>query len=185
MGYSSSFKASWASHFGSEFDTPAVSRQRTSTPASFNWINDDRRTEFRVLIVTRVCLILPLLLSLPAMASTYTVTAAHLTMHVGDPVPPLIFSISDYPGSYASNFIGEPARSTLATSKSPPGNYPIFVSQGSLKSVDPRNHLRFVNGTLKIVPADSIGAQLNYEIAYPLGLFDGPTGHAAILSRRT
>jgi hypothetical protein len=38
--------------------------------------------------MTRVCLILPLLLSLPAMASTYTVTAPHLTMHVGDPVPP-------------------------------------------------------------------------------------------------
>src|ERR1700680_2473657 len=117
-------------------------------------------------------------LSLPAMASTYTVTASHLTMHVGDPVPPLIFNISAYPGSYASNFIGEPARSTLATSTSPAGNYPIIISQGSLKTVDPRDSLRFVNGTLTIIPADSIGAQLTNIITYPPGFFLGDAGHS-------
>jgi hypothetical protein len=114
------------------------------------------------------------------MASTYTVTAPHLTMHAGDPVPPLIFNISAYSGSYASHFCGEPVRSTLATSSSSAGNYPIIISQGSLKTVDPRDSLRFVNGTLTIIPADSIGAQLTNEITYPLGFFDGPTGHSAV-----
>jgi hypothetical protein len=128
----------------------------------------------------RLCYILPFLLPLQVMASTYTVTAPHLTMHVGDPVPPLIFNISAYSGSYATNFSGEPARSTLATSSSPAGNYPIIISQGSLKTVDPRDSLRLVNGTLTIIPADAIGAQLTNMITYPPGFFLGPTGHSAI-----
>src|ERR1700689_3874506 len=107
--------------------------------------------------MTRVCLILLLLFSLPAMGSTYTVTAPHLTMHVGDPIPPLIFSISAYSGSYGSHFIGEPARSTSATSSSPEGNYPIFISKGSLRTLDPADDLRFVNGILTIIPADLMG----------------------------
>lgn len=114
------------------------------------------------------------------MASTYTVTAPHLTMHVGDPMPPLIFSISAYVGGYDSHFSGEPARSTSATSSSLPGDYPIVISQGSLKTVDPKDHLRFVNGILTIIPASAIGAQLSNKITYPLGFLDGPTGHSAI-----
>jgi hypothetical protein len=125
-------------------------------------------------------LILQFLLSFPLMASTYTVTAPHLTMHVGDPVPPLIFSISAYSGSYASHFSGEPTRSTLATSSSSAGNYPIVVSRGSLESVNPGDNLQFVNGTLTVIPSDPIGAHLTNDIAYPLGFFDGPTGHSAI-----
>src|ERR1700730_16835801 len=128
----------------------------------------------------RLWQILPLLLSLPAMASTYTVTAPHLTMHVGDPVPPLIFNISAYSGSYASHFSGEPTRSTLATSSSPVGNYPITILQGSLETVDRGDSLRFVSGILTIIPADPIGAQITNEITYPPGFFDGPRGYSAI-----
>jgi hypothetical protein len=125
-------------------------------------------------------LILQFLLPFQTTASTYTVTAPHLTMHVGDPVPPLVFNISAYSGSYASHFTGEPARSTLATSSSPAGSYPIIIAQGSLKTVGPGDKLRFVNGILEIIPADPIGAQLTNEITYPLGFFNGPTGHSAI-----
>jgi hypothetical protein len=114
------------------------------------------------------------------MASTYTVTAPHLTMDVGDPVPPLIFTISGYTASYASHFSGEPARRTPAISSSRAGNYPIIVSQGSLKTVDGGDSLRFVNGVLTIIPADPIGAHITDNIAYPPGFLNGPAGHSAI-----
>jgi hypothetical protein len=126
------------------------------------------------------CQILQLLMCLPAAATTYTLTAPHLTMHVGDPLPPLIFSVSAYSGSYASHFSGEPARSTLATSSSSPGNYPITISRGSLRTMDREDNLRFVSGTLTIIPADGIGAQLANKITYPPGFFSGPPGHSAI-----
>jgi hypothetical protein len=132
--------------------------------------------------MTRLCQFLTLLLlpSLPAMASTYTVTAPHLTMHVGDPAPPLIFTISAYSGSYASHFTGEPARSSSATSSSLPGDYPIIVSQGSLRAVNRGDSFRFVNSILTIIPADPIGAQLDNQITYPPGFLSGPTRYAAI-----
>src|SRR5690349_14761560 len=75
-----------------------------------------------------VIIILPLIVVFPATAATYAVTAPHLTMHVGDPVPPLIFRVSDYSAKYADNFRGEPIRSTSATPTSLPGNYAITVS---------------------------------------------------------
>ena len=87
----------------------------------------------------RLCQFLLLLSSIPAVAATYTVAAPHLTMHVGDPLPPLIFNISAYTGSYASHFKGVPALSTVATSHSRPGSYPIVVKQGSMASVDGRD----------------------------------------------
>lgn len=131
-------------------------------------------------VVRRLCQVLLWLTSLPGMASTYTVMAPHLTMHVGDPVPPLIFSISSYSGSYASLFAGEPARTTPATSSSPAGNYPIVLSPGSLKTVNSEDSLQFVGGTLTIIPPDLMGAQITNTIAYPPGFFTGPTGHSVI-----
>ena len=117
MGCKSYFRASLVSHSGCEFEASANRRLRASSPASFNWTADNSRHQINVLvlIMTRACLILTLLLPLPAMASTFTVTAPHLTMHVGDPVPPLIFNVSAYSGSYASHFSGEPVRSTMFT----------------------------------------------------------------------
>lgn len=121
-----------------------------------------------------------LLLCLPAAATTYTFAAPHLTMHVGDPVPPLIFNISSYSGSYATHFTGEPARHTLATALSPPGNYPITVSRGSLHALDRSDDLHFVNGTLTVIPADGIGAHLVNDITYPPGFLNGPSGYPAV-----
>jgi Pectate lyase superfamily protein len=128
----------------------------------------------------RVCQLLLLLTCLPAMAATYTFTAPHLTMHAGDLLPPLVFNVSAYSGSYASHFSGEPSRSTLATSSSAPGNYPITISRGSLQTVDREDSLRFVNGTLTIIPADGIGAHLTNDIAYPPGFLSGPPEYAAV-----
>jgi hypothetical protein len=128
----------------------------------------------------KLCQILQLLMCLPAAATTYTFTAPHLTMHVGDPVPPLIFRVSAYAGSYASHFSGEAKLSTVATSSSSPGNYPITISQGSLHTMDRQDNLRFVNGTLAIIPTDGIGAQLVNNIAYPPGFLSGRPGHSAV-----
>ena len=134
----------------------------------------------RLIVLRRVCQILLLLTCLPAMATTYTFMAPHLTMHAGDPVPPLIFNVSAYSGSYASHFSGEPSRSTRATSSSPPGNYPITISRGSLHTLDRNDNLRFVNGTLTIIPADGIGAHLTNNISYPPGFLHGPPGYSAV-----
>jgi len=127
----------------------------------------------------KLCQFLLLLSSIPAVAATYTVVAPHLTMHVGDPLPPLIFNISAYTGSYASHFKGVPALSTAATSHSHPGSYPIVVKQGSMASVD-GSDLKFANGVLDVVPADDIGAKLTNGISYPPGFFNGPGDSALI-----
>jgi hypothetical protein len=107
-------------------------------------------------------------------AATYTVTATSLTMHVGDPVPPLIFNVSAYVGSYSSLFNGAPALSTTATSASGAGTYPITIAAGSMSAVNSGDLLAVVNGTLTIIPVDGIGAQLNNDIAYPSGEFSAP-----------
>lgn len=115
-----------------------------------------------------------------AMAATYQVTAPHLTMHVGDPVPPLIFVISDYAGKYTDTFRGEPTRTTSATSISPPGDYTIVVSQGSMQTVNAGDHLEFTKGVLTVLPAGPIGAKLHANVSYPPGFFSGPEGFSAL-----
>ncbi|MBB5345292.1 glycosyl hydrolase family 28-related protein [Tunturibacter empetritectus] len=127
----------------------------------------------------RLCQFVLLLSSLPAGAATYTVTSPHLTMHAGDPLPPLIFNISAYSGSYASHFKGSPELSTAATSHSRPGSYPIVIKQGSMASVD-GNELKFVDGVLDVIPADDIGARLTNGISYPPGFFSGPGDYALL-----
>ena len=113
-------------------------------------------------------------------ATTYTITAPHLTMHVGDPIPPLIYRLSPSSGKGASIFTGEPSRSTTATSASRVGDYPIHIIQGSLRLVSQQDHILFQDGTLSVISADGIGAQLSNQIAYPPGFLRGPSGHAAI-----
>ncbi len=124
------------------------------------------------------CLLLAL--ALPSEAATYTVAAPHMTMYVGDPVPPLVFTISAYAGRYSATFRGEPERRTRATSTSAPGDYPIVVSQGSLRPTHADDHLTFLNGTITVLPADGIGAKLNNSIAYPPGFLGGPVGSAVM-----
>jgi len=113
-------------------------------------------------------------------ASTYTFTAPHLTMHAGDPLPPLIFRVSPAAGNYSSLFTGEPQRTTPASSASAPGSYAIHISQGSMKALSPADQLQFVDGTLIILPADDVGAHLSNHIGYPPGFLNGPAGHPAI-----
>ena len=124
--------------------------------------------------------ILPWLLPLSASASVYTVTAPHLTMHAGDPLPPLIFRVSPSSAPYASIFVGEPARSTTATSVSRPGDYKIHIAQGSLKLVNPADHAVFKDGTLTILPPGPVGARLINSIEYPPGFFDGPSSYPVL-----
>ncbi|MBB5338424.1 glycosyl hydrolase family 28-related protein [Tunturiibacter gelidoferens] len=114
---------------------------------------------FLLLFLTGIC----------AQAATYTATATHLTMHAGDPLPPLIFKLSSYSGPYAALFKGQPKLSTSATSSSPPGNYPIKIAAGSMTTVNRADSLTFVDGTLAIIPADGIGARLTNNIVYPPG----------------
>lgn len=124
--------------------------------------------------------ILPLLVAFPATAATYSVTAPHLTMHVGDPVPPLIFRVSKYPGKYADIFRGEPIRSTSATSMSPPGDYAITVSAGSMRTVNAADRITFRNDTLTILPQGPTGAKLSENVSYPQGFLNGPGGSSAL-----
>src|SRR5215475_4715662 len=124
--------------------------------------------------------ILPWLLPLSASGSVYTITAPHLTMHAGDPLPPLIFRVSTYSVPYARIFSGEPARSTTATSASPPGDYPIHIAQGSLQLVNPADRAVFQDGTLTVLPPGPVGARLINSIEYPPGFFDGPSSYPVL-----
>lgn len=114
-----------------------------------------------------------------ASAANFTVTAPSLTMHVGDPVPPLIFRISAYDGSYSSHFTGEPTLSTTATSSSPPGTYPIVITAGSLRT-NQGDRSTFVNGRLTVIAKDSIGAHLINQVTYPREFLNGPSAFRVI-----
>jgi hypothetical protein len=116
----------------------------------------------------------------PASATVFTVRAPDLTMHAGDPLPPLIFRISEYEGTYASHFEGQPALATAATSASPPGTYPIMVTPGTFKTLDPSDQVRYIPGRLTILPEDGIGAHLTRRVFYPPHFFDGPAPYHAI-----
>ncbi len=116
-----------------------------------------------------VLFLLLFLSGISAKAATYTATATHLTMHVGDPLPPLIFKMSSYSGTYAGLFKGQPKLSTSATSSSPAGNYPIRISAGSMTTVNRADSLTFVDGTISVIPDDGIGARLTNNIVYPPG----------------
>ncbi|WP_213803453.1 glycosyl hydrolase family 28-related protein [Granulicella sp. dw_53] len=107
-------------------------------------------------------------------SANYIVSSPHLTMHVGDPLPPLIFKISPYTGTYASVFRGKPTLSTTATPFSPVGDYPVKISKGSMIAVSNGDTLSFVGGILSVLPRDDIGAKLVNGVGVPAGFFDGP-----------
>lgn len=126
------------------------------------------------------CMLALLLSGCSASATVFTVTAPNLTMHAGDPVPPLIFRVSAYDGSYASHFDGEPALATTASSASAPGTYPITVAAGTFKTVNPADRIQYVSGHLTVLPAGPAGAHLTAHVVYPRGFLDGPAPYAAI-----
>lgn len=106
--------------------------------------------------------------------NTYTATATNLVMHQGDPLPPLIFSMSTYTGSYSTVFNGQPTLSTTATSSSTPGTYPITISAGTQSPVNPADSISYVGGTMTVIAPDNSGAVLANSIAYPSGFFSAP-----------
>ena len=115
----------------------------------------------------------------PAIAQNYTITAPHLTMHVGDPVPPcpiLVINQSTglsvgegntvFAGSgYASCTIG-------ATSTSPVGTYAITVSRGA---ITPKSGgtVTVANSSIDVIAADANGAKLT-SVTYPPGFTSAP-----------
>ena len=82
--------------------------------------------------------------------ATLTVTADNKTMPDGGPVPPLTASYSGFVnGDNQSVLSGSPSLSTTANDDSPPGNYPITVTQGTLMA---QNYtFAFVNGTMTVM----------------------------------
>jgi hypothetical protein len=115
----------------------------------------------------------------PTLAQNYIITAPHLTMHVGDPVPPCPILVIDqtsgqsvgegntvFAGSgYASCTIG-------ATSSSPVGTYPITVSSGT---ITPKSGgtVTAQNSSINVIAADTDGAKLT-SVTYPPGFTSAP-----------
>jgi hypothetical protein len=95
-----------------------------------------------------------------------TVTANNQTMVEGTTVPPLTYTMTGFlPGDNQGNSTtGQPTLSTTGTSSSPPGTYPIDISQGTLASA--KYTFEFVNGTLTILSPGSfvVTATPNYQI---------------------
>ncbi len=74
---------------------------------------------------------------------------------VGTANPALTYSISGFVnGETAAVLSGAPTLSTTATTSSPVGNYPITVALGTLASAN--YSFTSVNGTLSVVPADTL-----------------------------
>ena len=87
--------------------------------------------------------------SLIVTQATLTVTADNKTMPDGGPVPPLTASYSGFVnGDNQGVLSGSPNLSTTANNDSPPGNYPITVTQGTLMAAN--YTFAFVNGVLTV-----------------------------------
>ena len=115
----------------------------------------------------------------PAFAQNYTITAPHLTMHVGDPVPPCpILVINQSTGQSVGEgntvFAGSGyATCTIgATSTSPIGTYTITISRGA---ITPKSggSVTVVNSSIDVIAADANGAKLT-NVSYPPGFTSGP-----------
>jgi hypothetical protein len=85
-----------------------------------------------------------------------TVTANSLTGTSGQPLPTLTYTITGFVnGDNQSVLTGAPVLSTTATLSSPPGHYPITITQGTLAA---RNYtFIFVGGTLTLNAGRRIG----------------------------
>lgn len=113
-----------------------------------------------------------LLCSINLFATTYTVTAPHYTMHVGDLVPPCILQISNGTTTVSESstlFSGSASCSMGATSASSVGNYTITVSQGTLASLTGGDTINVVNSQITVIATDNEGAALS-AVSYPPGL---------------
>jgi hypothetical protein len=88
-----------------------------------------------------------------------TVTANSFTVAQGASIPTLTYAITGFLNgdTQATATTGMPSLSTTATSTSPPGNYPITVTPGTLAAAN--YTFVFVNGTLTITTSStSVGS---------------------------
>ncbi len=98
---------------------------------------------------------------------TLTLTAAPLSFHRGDPLPPLLFEVSGLIGSdtfYTATTGGRPTLSTTANANSPAGSYPIHIT--AAKTASTKYTIRVVEGTMTVLPPDGSGARGN-DYSYP------------------
>ena len=96
-----------------------------------------------------------------------TATAVNSSMYQGSTLPSPLTTVSYsgfVNGDTAEVVQGSAALSTTATSSSPPGNYPIVISQGTLSAAD--YTFRFVNGLLSVLAPPK--AQLSISAALAL-----------------
>ena len=89
-------------------------------------------------------------ISITVNKATLTVTATSASMTYGGTVPSLTYNMTGFVGSdnQGNSTTGSPNESTTVTSSTPPGSYPITISQGTLASTN--YSFTFVNGTLTV-----------------------------------
>ncbi len=85
--------------------------------------------------------------------STVQLNATNFTIPFGAPIPTLTYEIQGGFVLPTSQYSGQPDIETAAMAGSPPGQYPIVLSQGTL--VSSFYDFRLVNGTLTILPPSS------------------------------
>ncbi|HKF21905.1 MAG TPA: MBG domain-containing protein [Candidatus Angelobacter sp.] len=106
-----------------------------------------------------------------------TITADNKTMTFGDPLPAFTYTPTGFVnGETASVLSGSPQLTTVATSSSPAGSYPISSSAGTLTAA---NYMfNFVDGTLTINPATPAVTVMCPTVTYD-GTTHACTGSAA------
>src|ERR1700743_344341 len=119
-------------------------------------------------------LLLFLLSPLPCFATAYTATCTPLMMHVGDEVPPGIYTVVNNSaptvnvGAGATIFSTPPALCTQsATNTSPAGTYTTTMHTGVLANPG-TDTIAYVNSSITVINPTAVGsgAQLNDSITY-------------------
>lgn len=106
---------------------------------------------------------------------TSIVTADNLTMVYGDGVPPLTYSL------VGEELGGEPQLTTVVTSASPVGTYPITVGKGSVT----RHAVEYVAGTLTVTKAPLTVTAKSYTIEQGAPLPDFEVEYAGFKNEET
>ncbi len=106
---------------------------------------------------------------------TSIVSADNLTMVYGDDVPPLTYSL------VGEELGGEPQLTTVVTSASPVGTYPITVGKGSVT----RHAVEYVAGTLTVTKAPLTVTAKSYTIEQGAPLPDFEVEYAGFKNEET
>ncbi len=96
----------------------------------------------------------PVSVTFDVLKATLTVTAQNATSVYGQPLPGLTYAITGFVnGDTLAVVSGAASESTTATPTSPPGTYPIVITQGTLAAAN--YTFSFVNGALTMQQANS------------------------------